>query len=204
MMKDFFLLFFPCLVFAQDTTTISQNFEEIIISAERIEYPVLKSSKTIQIIDAEEIVSSGFNNVPDLLQQVAGLDIRRRGIYGMQADLYIRGGSFDQTLLLIDGIRVEDAQTGHHLLNLLPSVHLIERIEVYKGPAARSLGQNALSGAINIVTKKAGETDGLVTLSGGSFGLAEGEILVPFPANIYFRQDIYDPMDTDIIPILMD
>jgi vitamin B12 transporter len=187
MLKHFFLLIFPFILLAQDATTLSENIEEIIISAERIEYPVIKSSKTIQIIRAEEIASSGFNNIPDLLQQIAGLDVRRRGIYGMQADLYIRGGSFDQTLLLIDGIRVEDAQTGHHLLNLLPSIHLIERIEVYKGPAARSLGQNAFSGAINIVTKKAAQTDGLVTLSGGSFGLAEGEILVPFSGNHIFQ-----------------
>lgn len=187
MLKHFFLLIFPFFIFAQDTTTISQNFEEIIISGERIEYPILKSSKTIQIINADEIISSGFNNVPDLLQQVAGLDVRRRGIYGMQADLYIRGGSFDQTLLLIDGIRVEDAQTGHHLLNLLPSIYLIERVEVYKGPAARSLGQNAFSGAINIVTKKAAQTDGLVTLSGGSYGLAEGEIMVPFSGHHLFQ-----------------
>ena len=50
----------------------------------------------------------------ELLQQVAGIDIRRRGTSGMQADLYIRGGGFDQTLLLIDGIKVEDPQTGHH------------------------------------------------------------------------------------------
>lgn len=173
------LLLFPYLMWAQDTTII-QEFDEIVISSERIEYPVLKSSKTIEIINSEAIIASGFNNISDLLQQVAGLDIRRRGVYGMQADLYIRGGSFDQTLLLIDGIRVEDAQTGHHLLNLLPSVHIIERIEIYKGPAARALGQNAFTGAINIVTKKPTETEGLASISGGSFGLAEGEIILPF------------------------
>ena len=63
----------------------------------------------------EEIINSPANNVAELLQQVAGIDIRRRGASGMQADLYIRGGGFDQTLLLIDGIKVEDPQTGHHL-----------------------------------------------------------------------------------------
>ncbi len=179
MIKYIPLFLFPYLMWAQDTTII-QEFEEIVISSERIEFPVLKSSKTIEIINSEAIIASGFNNISDLLQQVAGLDIRRRGVYGMQADLYIRGGSFDQTLLLIDGIRVEDAQTGHHLLNLLPSVHIIERIEIYKGPAARALGQNAFTGAINIVTKKTTETEGLASISGGSFGLAEGEIIVPF------------------------
>jgi iron complex outermembrane receptor protein len=52
-----------------------------------------------------------------MLQQIAGIDVRRRGTSGMQADLYIRGGSFDQTLLLVDGFKLDDVQTGHHSMN---------------------------------------------------------------------------------------
>ena len=80
------------------------------------------------------IIESGARNLIDLLQQINGLDIRRQGVAGTQADLYIRGGGFDQTLLLIDGMKMDDVQTGHHTLNLLLPIQLIDRIEIIKGP----------------------------------------------------------------------
>ena len=151
-----------------------ESLDEVLLSGTRLMIPFSEQSRSITIIEAEQIQSSPASSLAELLQQEAGVDIRRRGPMGSQADLYIRGGSFDQTLLLIDGIKLEDAQTGHHTLNAAIPLELIERIEIIKGPAARVYGQNAFTGAINIVTKS-DFNDGLdLRFSGGSFEQING------------------------------
>ena len=170
-LTSIFLLLGTTLLFAQvDSLEVKTNkLDEVILNSMRIDLPLSEHSRTIQVIDASDIQKSGAPNVVVLLQQISGIDIRQRGVEGMQADLYIRGGSFDQTLLLIDGIKLEDAQTGHHSLNLIPPIDLIERIEVLKGPAARIYGQNAFTGAVNIVTKSGGSGANNLTFLRGSY-----------------------------------
>lgn len=154
---------------AQDAQETKQ-LDSVIIASSRIDLPFKENSRTITVISASDIAQSPATNVSELLQQVAGIDMRRRGINGMQTDLYIRGGSFDQTLILIDGIKVEDAQTGHHTMNMALPIEVIERIEIIKGPAARVFGQNAFTGAINIVTKNSIVDVNTVGFQVGSYG----------------------------------
>ena len=148
----FLFFFFLIGLFSQDLND-DQLLDEVIISSSKINLPFSKNFRTIKIISSNEIQQIPANNVSDLLQQVTGIDVRRRGAGGVQGDLYIRGGGFDQTLLLVDGMKMDDVQTGHHTLNMILPLYLIERIEIIKGPAARIFGQNAFNGAINIVTK---------------------------------------------------
>jgi len=143
---------FSITIKAQEVKTI--ELDSVLINSTRIDLPFAKNSRTITIISQEDIKKSATTNLAEVLQQVSGVDIRRRGTAGMQADLYIRGGSFDQTLLLVDGIKMDNAQTGHHTMNMALPIEVIERVEVIKGPAARVFGQNAFTGAVNIVTKK--------------------------------------------------
>ena len=179
-------LLFVILIFQSLTIpTIAQdNKEEIeldqveLISSPRIEISNTDNSISILTISNEEIQKSTATSISELLQQVAGLDIRRRGAEGMQADLYIRGGSFDQTLLLIDGIKVEDPQTGHHTMNMTIPLGVIEKIEIIKGSASRIYGQNAFTGAVNIVTKNNIKNDTSVEIGGGSFDQKRGSLTI--------------------------
>ena len=177
---------FVILIFQSITSYVNaqENKQKIeldqveLMSSPRIEVNKADNSISILTISNEEIKKSTATNVSELLQQVAGLDIRRRGSEGMQADLYIRGGSFDQTLLLIDGIKVEDPQTGHHTMNMTIPLEVIEKIEIIKGSASRIYGQNAFTGAVNIITKKEIKNDLSIELSNGSFDQKRGSFTI--------------------------
>ena len=175
-------IIFVILIFQSITSYVNaqENKKEIeldqveLMSSPRIEVDKGDNSISMLTISNEEIKQSTATNVSELLQQVAGIDIRRRGAEGMQADLYIRGGSFDQTLLLIDGIKVEDPQTGHHTMNMTIPLEVIEKIEIIKGSASRIYGQNAFTGAVNIITKKEIKNDFSIKLSNGKFDQKSG------------------------------
>ena len=148
---------FTLLIFLISNFTVSQDLstdlDEVVVLSSKLDLPFSKNFRTVNILSSEDIKNSPVTNVSDLLQEITGIDVRRRGVGGVQGDLYIRGGGFDQTLLLVDGMKMDDAQTGHHTLNMILPLYLIERVEIIKGPAARIFGQNAFNGAINIVTK---------------------------------------------------
>ena len=153
-----------------DTIEIKQQYDldEIEVSAQRA--PVLYSqvARVVSVIPREEIEYAPVSSIQDLLEYIAGVDVRQRGAEGVQADISIRGGTFDQTLILLNGVNITDPQTGHHNLNLPVSFNQIERIEILEGPAARVYGPNAFSGAINVITRQPENSSIEVGFDGGS------------------------------------
>src|SRR3546814_281145 len=136
----------------EDTSTIP--LREVIITENRMQLPFAKQNRNIQIIDRKQIDAMPARSINELLSHISGVDLRQRGPFGTQADVSIDGGSFEQTLILVNGVKVLDAQTAHNSLNLPIPTDAIERIEIIRGPAARIYGINSLTGAINIVTRK--------------------------------------------------
>lgn len=155
---------------AQDKT---YNMDEIVVSSGRVPITFNNLFRSVSVLSAKEIKEFPVNNVIDLLKNVSGIDLRARGTEGVQADIAIRGGSFEQTLILIDGVKLIDPQTGHHNLNLPISMDNIERIEILKGQGARIFGANAFSGAVNIITKKERINSLTASALGGDNGLFE-------------------------------
>src|SRR5690606_22970942 len=126
---------------AQDTTVV--DLEEITIKENRMEIPFNRVSRNIHIIHRTELETTPARSIQEVLSFVPGVDVRQRGVSGTQANIGIRGGSFDQTLMLVNGIKLTDPQTGHHMMNIPIPLQGIQSIEVIKGPASRIYGQNA-------------------------------------------------------------
>jgi vitamin B12 transporter len=171
-------------VYSQTDTT-AQNLNEVIIQENRIQIPFSKQSRNISLVDRQQIETSPARSLQEVLSFVPGVDVRQRGVSGVQADISIRGGSFEQTLMLLNGIKLSDPQTGHHMMNIpIPLVN-IDRIEVLKGPASRIFGQNAYTGAVNVITSLSDTKSLRLQGYGGDFGMKGINLAGSLPAGKY-------------------
>ncbi|MFA3783322.1 TonB-dependent receptor plug domain-containing protein [Melioribacteraceae bacterium 4301-Me] len=157
------------------------TLNEIVVTAERIPVTFENLARTVTILSAEEIKSLPVDNVTDLLKYINGVDLKTRGFEGVQSDAGIRGGTFEQTLILIDGVKIIDPQTGHHNLNIPLSLNDIERIEVLKGQGSKVFGANAFGGVINIITKNYDTNTFAISTLGGEHNLYNIDLSSSFP-----------------------
>ncbi len=160
-------------------STIQPNYglEEVIIQGNRLAIPFSEATRDIQVITQEEITKMPVKSLNEVLSFVSGVDIQQRGPFGTQADVSIDGGTSEQTIVLLNGVKLIDAQTAHNMMNIPVPLSAVDHIEVLRGAAARIYGINALTGAINIVTKKENHSFITADVHGGSSfkGKAEGD-----------------------------
>jgi len=167
-----FLVTLP--IFAQQKDTLpdwkiqNNKLEEVIIQGNRLDTPFNKVSRDIQVITQKQIEALPIKSLNEVLSYIGGVDVRQRGPFGTQTDISIDGGTSEQTIVLINGIKIIDAQTAHNMMNIPVPLSAIDHIEVLRGAAARVYGINALTGAINIVTKKEKRSSVTANLQGGS------------------------------------
>lgn len=149
------------------------NLQELQVSATRSSVEFSEASRTVRVITRKEIDNAPVNTVNELLEYATNVDVRQRGAQGVQADLSIRGSGFEQVLILLNGVKMTDPQTGHHNMNIPVELMDIERIEILNGGAARIFGPGAFAGAINIITKNPDESTVKLSAEAGDFGYSQ-------------------------------
>ena len=162
------IAFFQSLTAQQKSDSLSVDLNDVEVSASQKKL-YSEMGRILTVIDKTEITRSAVQSIDQLLDYVAGVDIRQRGTNSTQADISVRGGSFDQVLVLLNGVNITDPQTGHFNLDIPLNLSDVSRVEILEGSSARVLGPNAFSGAINIVTESSDKEKLSAELSGGSF-----------------------------------
>jgi iron complex outermembrane receptor protein len=157
----------------QNTTPLRRS-HELIVSATAAPVAPEWTGRTVVIVTGDELGRLGINVLADALRLVPGMDVRARGPWDVQTDFSIRGATFGQQLVLIDGVRLNDSQSGHHNGDIPAAVVGIERLEIVTGPGSALHGADALGGVINVVTRRTAHASG--SFSAGEHGLFAGAL----------------------------
>ena len=140
----------------------------------------LQSARIVSVLNRQDIEQAGVQSINDLFKLATGVDVRQRGGFGIQTDISIDGGIFDQITVLLNGVNISNPQTGHLTADFPVTVNDIERIEVLEGAASRVYGGQSFGGAINIVTRHDEGKAAEVGVQGGSFGTVEADARLGF------------------------
>lgn len=169
-----------------DTLKIAEKeLDEVTVTASRAELSIAQVPKLVTVISRTDIAQASVQSIQDLLNYVAGIDVQQRGGHGVQADISIRGGSFDQTAILLNGVNLSNPQTGHYSFDIPINLSDIERIEIIHGPSSIIYGASAFSGGVNIITRKDADHKAYAKVEAGGHGLFGAEV-----NGIYSNKDV--------------
>jgi len=129
-------------------------------------------SRSVVVITREQLLALPLASVADVLRLASSVDVRARGERGVQSDFAVRGAGFGQMLVLVDGVRINDAQSGHHNGDIPVPMDLIERVEILYGAGSSLFGADAFGGTVNVITRRESAAPS-VAMAGGSFGSAQ-------------------------------
>ena len=158
---------------------ITADPQTIIVTGTFEPVPLSEANRSVAVLDTEEQPLL-YNSTVDYLQLDPSIDMEQRGAQGVQADLSIRGSSFEQSLVLLNGLRVNDAQTGHHDMDLPLPLEAIARIEVLHGAGSTFYGADAMGGAVNFITAAPVATEMRARIGFGNDGFNQQWLLGSF------------------------
>ncbi|USJ35371.1 TonB-dependent receptor plug domain-containing protein [Dyadobacter fanqingshengii] len=144
----FFLLLLANQLFAQDI-----SLDPVTVTSSLVEKRASQTGRNIAVIKGEYFQNLPVHSIDDLLRYVPGVEIQARGPMGSQSDIVLRGGTFQQVLIILDGLRLNDPNTGHFNAYIPISPSEIERIEVLKGASSAIYGSDAVGGVIHVISK---------------------------------------------------
>jgi iron complex outermembrane receptor protein len=157
--------FCSCLVFGQ-----AERHDEVVVTGTADPIPLEEADRSVTVLPLEgQRLLAGA--LVDFLRLDPALDVRARAPGGLQTDISVRGGSFGQTLVLVDGQRVNDAQTGHHSMDLVLPLEAVERVEVLRGSGSTFYGSDATGGVVNVITREPEAFEARVAAGAGNFGV---------------------------------
>ncbi|MGL4637235.1 MAG: TonB-dependent receptor plug domain-containing protein [Beijerinckiaceae bacterium] len=144
----------------------------VTVTANRTPTAIQRTGSAITVLRSEDIQRGSASSLADVLRQVPGLDITETGGTGATTSIRLRGANAGQTLVLLDGVRLNDPSGANgEFEGALLAPGLIERIEVLRGPQSALYGSDAMGGVINIITKRGrGEPVRSIRVEGGSYG----------------------------------
>lgn len=152
------------------------SLDPVTITATLSEQRSSETGRNISIIRGDEFSSLPVHSLDELLRYVPGIEIQARGPMGSQSDIVLRGGTFQQVLVILDGVRLNDPNTGHFNSYIPIAPEEIDRIEVLKGASSAIYGADAVGGVIHVITKtfaaKQGDnkTSASGSVAGGQYG----------------------------------
>ncbi len=153
------------------------SLDTIEISTGQIPVKSSNTGRNITVLKAAQIDKMIFSSMDDLLQRLPGIEVQMRNAFGAQGDISMRGSTFSQVLILINGMKLNDPLTGHFNAYIPVSSGEIERIEVLRGAASSIYGADAVGGVINIITKGFGQSEKKKVKVGGELGFGSNKLI---------------------------
>lgn len=148
-------LLFQLSITAQQTDSIKTIFKEIVVTATKTETPYYAIGSSVSVITSNQISERHLQTVVDILREVPGLSVIEQGGPGKLANVFIRGANSNHTLVIVDGVTMNDASSPNNAFDFSSlNTNDIDRIEIVRGPQSTLYGSDALAGIVNIITKQ--------------------------------------------------